>query len=178
VVEELLRIPLILRGPGIRASTTIDRQTQLIDLAPTLLELLSVPVPDTFMGRSMAPLLDGATTDGVPWVFSSAMHGGGRSSRVGTPDTFRIISCRGEPWKYIRDDEGPTEELYDLRQDPGERRNVAAENSHIVHEMRRRVAEHDEQVAARSATLHRHTAGRINEGDEEVRRRLADLGYL
>jgi len=177
VVEELLRVPLILRGPGVPRSATIGCQTQLLDLAPTLLELMAVPIPASFTGQSMAPLLRGSAAQGVKYVFSEAMHSGARTSRVGTPDCLRVISCRGERWKYIHDAEGPVEELYDLTADPEERHNLASEHSQIVDEMRMRVAAHDAAVTAHPAESQKH-ACRVDEGDDDVRRRLADLGYL
>src|SRR5207249_2777251 len=56
--DEVLRVPLILRLPRIvPAGLRVPVQVSLVDLMPTLLDLLHIPVPDTAQGRSVVPLL-------------------------------------------------------------------------------------------------------------------------
>ena len=57
--EETIGIPLMVRGPGV-APRRVDELALNIDLAPTLLELARVPVPDTVDGASLVPFLRGA----------------------------------------------------------------------------------------------------------------------
>src|SRR5262249_40310484 len=59
--EPALRSALLMSGPGLGAGRAVDAQVQLHDLAPTLLELCGVPLPDGLHGRSLGPLLRGAT---------------------------------------------------------------------------------------------------------------------
>lgn len=63
-----LRIPFALRLPGrVAAGRTVTGRARSIDVAPTLLALLGVPAPDTFRGRSLAPLVaPEATATAVP----------------------------------------------------------------------------------------------------------------
>ena len=57
--EPGLHVPLLARGPGIKAGITPDQFVANIDLAPTFLDLAGLPVPDSMQGRSLAPLLRG-----------------------------------------------------------------------------------------------------------------------
>lgn len=81
------RIPLILLDPrGDFAARRIETQVDILDLAPTLLELLSLPVPPTARGRSLLPLMEGDDGTGSrhPYLFSET------GLRLwGTPDEFQ-----------------------------------------------------------------------------------------
>ncbi|HXF04645.1 MAG TPA: sulfatase-like hydrolase/transferase [Blastocatellia bacterium] len=55
--EEDIRVPLIVRGPGVPAGRTIDHLVGNVDLAPTWAELAGAKVPDFVDGRSLVPLL-------------------------------------------------------------------------------------------------------------------------
>ncbi len=120
--EESIRIPLYMRWPKlIRAGSSIDVFALNIDLAPTLLDLCGVSVPASMRGRSLAPFLRGQT---VPWrnsflveyysdkVFPRMVQMGYQAVRTGR-------------WKYIRyTDLTGMDELYDLRADPYELKNI------------------------------------------------------
>ena len=56
--EEVIRVPLMVRGPGVPRGT-VDRLALTTDLAPTLVELAGLPVPDSVDGRSLAGFLRG-----------------------------------------------------------------------------------------------------------------------
>jgi arylsulfatase A-like enzyme len=173
--DELLRVPLILLG-GVMGQT-VEEQVGLIDLSPTLLDLLGVEAPAVFQGRSFRGLLDGEQWSGDP-VISAATHAGGRKRRGTAPEVYRILSCRDQGWKYIFDEEGGTEELYDLVNDPGERVNIIAQRPERAEPLRRRVLDHLEMAKTEAARLGQGDAGNAFHEDEEVSRRLADLGYL
>lgn len=176
--DELLRVPLILRDPASKRSRVVGEQVELLGLAPTLLELLQIPAPETFLGSSFLPLVSGDEIHGADHVFSESMHGGARLSRTEVPDTHRIVSCRGRGWKYLRDDEGPTEELYNLENDPGERTNLVADQPQKATELRRLVEDHELLVAREGARYENDGERPMATDDEEIRRRLAALGYL
>ena len=176
--DELLRIPLIAAGPELPAGLERTEQVSLIGLAPTLLELAEVAVPDCFSGGSFLPLLQGRSGAGESHVFSEAMHSGGRQSRVGVPDRYRVMSCRTPDWKLIRDEQGPAEELYDLAADPGEKVNLIGERPNVADELRRELDRHAEEVARHASRFSGRRAAGVAAEDDEVRRRLAALGYL
>jgi len=120
--EESMRVPMIVAGPGINA--TVDRHLVLnVDLAPTLLELAGLPLPEKMHGTSLVPLLRGSR---VEWR-SSFLY------EAPTPSlgSWPLVAVRTERWKYIQtfDKDEPTclafEELYHLHRDPHEMRNLA-----------------------------------------------------
>ncbi len=176
--EELLRVPLIVSGPGIPAGLESPEQVSLIGMAPTLLELAGVPVPQSFAGKSFLPLLQGRSGCGEPYAFSEAMHSGGRESRVGVADRYRVMSCRTPGWKLIRDEQGPVEELYDLTADPGERTNLVGERLTMAGELRRELDRHQEEVVREASRFADRRERGIAADDDDVRQRLAALGYL
>src|SRR5262249_9040647 len=117
--QATLRVPLLLRGPGIRAGTQIPAVARSVDLFPTLLELSGVAVPTSaypLSGRSLAAVVGGArVTLGEAPAFAESL-----TPRIhyGWSD---LRSIRDGRWKYIR---APAPELYDLARDPGELHNL------------------------------------------------------
>jgi len=176
--DELIRVPLIISGPGIEGPHRVDDQVELLGLAPTLLERLGIDVPASFTGSSFAPLLRSGSCELPAAVFSEAMHSGGRRSRSGVPDTMTVTSCRASGWKYIHDSEDGAEELYDLATDPAELDNLAALRSDRVAHLRLAVDEHRRTTAALAAGLTEGEGRSDTPDDAEMRRRLAALGYL
>ena len=173
--DELLRVPLIVAGPGRIEPRRIDGQVALIDLAPTLLDILGVAIPASFQGSSFLPLARGNVV-GVACACSGATHDGRRRSRLAAHGKYRILSCRTPDWKYIFDEEGPKHELYNLRSDPGERENVFGRERAPAAQMQERMRQHLRMLEEQSA--HYRLAPGGAEEDEAVRRRLAALGYL
>ena len=55
--DELIRVPLLIRGPGIPRPAKIDQIVSTVDLCPTLCELAAVEAPFGIQGRSMMPLI-------------------------------------------------------------------------------------------------------------------------
>jgi N-acetylglucosamine-6-sulfatase len=123
--EEAVRIPLLMRyPPRIKPGTALDPLVLSIDLAPTVLELAGAPAPKDAHGRSLLPLLRG---EAGGWrrsflveYFSDAVFP--RVRQMG------YQAVRTERWKYIRYTElAGMDELYDLRADPYELKNVVGE---------------------------------------------------
>jgi len=120
--EEVYNTPLVVRGPGIAARGELaEPLVSLVDLAPTLLDLCGLePLPASH-GRSLRPLLEGAA-DEADWQDAYAEFFGQRFVY-----TQRIV-WHGR-WKYVFSP-GGVDELYDLADDPHERRNLAADPHH------------------------------------------------
>ncbi|MCB1056969.1 MAG: sulfatase [Acidobacteria bacterium] len=113
--EEGTRVPLIVVAPGVTpAGAVCDRPVSLLDLYPTLLELLGVGAEEPLPGHP----LEGNSL--VPWLRDPKLGGG-------TPALSMIrrdFAVRSERWRYIRYGSGD-EELYDLDADPEEWTNLA-----------------------------------------------------
>lgn len=122
--EETARIPLVIRYPGVaKAGSEPARLVQIIDIVPTILGLTRVRDTEARQGRSLVPLLEGAT---VPWRSSVLIEY--YSDRVFPRMlTMGYQAVRTERYKYIHYLElDGMDELYDLQVDPFELDNLIA----------------------------------------------------
>ena len=166
VYQTTLAVPLIFRGPGIVGGGRIGGTVGLVDLLPTLADLLGVALPDGFRpsGTSFAAALRGAaasTSDSPQYAESLVplLHFGWSDLRV----------LRRGSWKYVL---APRPELYDLASDPREQHNLAAEQPARAASFRRTLAtilEHERQAGARSAA---------KTVPVDLLQRLGALGYV
>ena len=121
--EPALRVPLIIVDPRLDSSMrnlVLPHQALSLDIAPTILDLAGVPVPDYMQGKSLMPLVNGDTVD---WRREFLVEYDCKEFR-----TIRTEGYRTERWKYIRYmDYSDSEELYDLANDPWEEKNLAHE---------------------------------------------------
>ena len=116
--DDVVHVPLIVHRPGQAAPATCDAFVSgALDLAPTFCDLAGVPTPETFVGQSLLPLLDGAKGSDRDCIFSM-YHG----SQFGLYSQRMVRDTR---WKYIWNATAE-DELYDLAHDPGEIINLAA----------------------------------------------------
>jgi arylsulfatase A-like enzyme len=120
--SESIRVPLVFRLPGQAAAGRVDRHLALnIDLAPTLAELAGVSPSLPEDGRSLVALLEGRV---VPWRNAFLEEFLGRQLVPNIPPPFEAV--RTERYLYVEYRNG-WRELYDLRVDPFELSNVAAD---------------------------------------------------
>jgi len=123
--DSVVHVPLILRCPSVVPVVRVDALVELVDVLPTVLEALDLPVLDGLDGRSLYPVMAG--------------------ERDGHRDAVMLSECtwqaargiRTAHWKYIRTLDhgiypGPPTELYDLDADPAEQRNVVAEYPEVA----------------------------------------------
>lgn len=160
--SEVLDVPLIVRAPG-AGVRTVQRQAQQVDVAPTILDLLGLPIPPVVEGRSLAPWIlgrapeDDAEEEAFSWL---DQHG------------FRAASVTTPVWRMI-EDRAPNagRALYDRHADPGEHRDLADERTVRTGYLR-----------AHLLAAERRRKGALQAGqavlDEELRKELQALGYL
>ncbi len=118
--QSTLSVPFFVRGPGVKPGLSLASTVRLVDVFPTALDLVGVPMPAEAhpAGRSLGPELRGETALPEPVVYAESLvpllHFGWSDLRV----------VREGRWKYIQ---APHPELYDLASDPGEGKNLAAD---------------------------------------------------
>jgi arylsulfatase A-like enzyme len=138
VYEEDIRVPLIIRGPGVQAGATVEQMAVNIDLAPTMARWGGA-TPDRVMdGQSLTPLLgQGAATQNWRSDFLVEIFRHLPPSQNGDV----IKGLRTEHELYVEYRSGPRE-LYDLRTDPYQLQNLyaTADPGHIA-DLSRRLAE-------------------------------------
>lgn len=117
--EELIHVPLLIRVPG-HEGGSVESPTGLLDLAPTLLDVVDIPSPAEFRGRSCwKSLRKGENWDRA--VITECVRGCTnpfyRENRMGS----RVLAVRKGPHKLVLNFSGGGEALFDLAADPSER---------------------------------------------------------
>jgi len=111
--DEILKVPLILSWPGrIPQGMRIASQVNLMDLSPTILDLLKIRIPASFEGESFAHFFEGASSSRVAI-----------SERTPLQEGHHKTSIRTDDWKLVQTHQGEAE-LYHLKEDPFEKNNV------------------------------------------------------
>jgi arylsulfatase A-like enzyme len=123
--EASIRLPMIVLDPRIPSAArgrTVDALTLNIDCAPTLLDLAGLPIPEQMQGRSLRPFLTGERPADWRTDFFYEHHFG---PAIIPPSE----GIRTERWTYLRwmPPNPESEELYDVRADPFEQRDLAAD---------------------------------------------------
>lgn len=117
-----LRVPYFIKVPGQTELVTLSTPASGIDLFPTLIELAGVEMPDevTLDGISLVPAMNGGKMDdrALYWHYPHYGNQGGDPNSV----------IREGDWKLIYYWEDESVELYNLKNDPGERHDLALEN--------------------------------------------------
>jgi choline-sulfatase len=124
VFDESIRVPLVIYCPAvIGTGGRVRDQVGLIDLGPTVLDVLGLDVPETFEGISLLPLMTGGKyspdrqfrSGGLPTPCLVAEAIAHRPEK-------KALRC--PPWKLVFDPFFGADQLYNLSQDPGETSNL------------------------------------------------------
>lgn len=122
-----MRVPLVISGPGIVQQGFVDSRSQVADITPTLLDFAGVEYdPNEFYGRSLKPILTGAssTVYGEDDAFAFEVSGAAALYR-GNWKITKIPPLHGDGmWR-----------LYDMATDPGETTDLATEHPELFQEM-------------------------------------------
>lgn len=155
--DEVLRIPLIIKFPGgAFAGRRVRNQVRLMDVMPTVLQVLGLPIPENLEGRSLLPSIERPDRDGIRPAIA----------RVGSEQ----LSIRLPPWKLYREDE--TTKLFHLDRDPGELRDLAADNPSVLDSLRV-ATEHMRQIDFQAVGRARRPGS-----NPALRKKLEALGYV
>jgi arylsulfatase A-like enzyme len=145
LTQSLIRIPLLIQAPGLEPRR-VGQPVSQVDIFPTLLTLLDVPVPGTVDGVSQVAALRGAPAAARPIYSMNFEKAYARGSLLKTPWSMAVVQW---PWKFVdySGQAGLHAELYDLAVDPGESRDLAtarpAEVALLSTQLRQALATHD-----------------------------------
>lgn len=117
--DEALKVPLLLSLPGHVPENHAD-QTHLVsglDIVPTVCDCVGVGMPNSMRGRSLRTLLEAQSGARRSFCVSEVLNNTGRMVRT-------------DGFKYVTYKDDPVEQLFDVKNDPGETRNLAFESSH------------------------------------------------
>jgi len=159
--EEVLRVPLVVRLPGVaRAGQRVSSLVSLVDLLPTILDVLGIAAELPGGGRSLRPALAGGELPGAPSYAETEFP---HSAYGWSP----LRSLTTERWKYIRT---TRPELYDRERDPCELYNLASARPADARSLEEQLAQVEGGIKPRTPVETTLSAGQ--------KERLASLGYV
>jgi arylsulfatase A-like enzyme len=124
-----IRVPCFVRWPArFKAGHKVDRAAAHIDILPTLLEAVQVPLPKELKidGRSLLPLAEGKQVNWPDRMLFTQWHRGDR------PEPFRSCAVRTQRYKLVNGSE-----LYDLDEDYAESHDIAPQQPEVVSRLRK-----------------------------------------
>jgi arylsulfatase A-like enzyme len=178
--ETVLRVPLIVQGPGIRSGARISSTVRHVDLMPTVLDLLDMPASPQATGTSFAAALSGSVTAlreeqppspifSASWVLPEGMTAPALSVRQGD---YKLIRYQKDDAEYF--------EFYDLAADPNETKDLYSSDDTRQLLLRKRLARYVNESAERRRTLAgaESDASPLFSPDPDTEETLRALGYI
>ncbi len=163
--ETCLRVPLIFNNPKAQyTKQLIHGPTRLIDIAPTILDLLNIDEKVHFDGKSLLPLMNGENGKASEEALASLFEGKTEMFCV-RKNGFKLI-WTGPYWRGgLRTP--PHEELYNIQSDPDELNNILMDRPSVLPEMRKLMKSF------------RHGKVNVRKNlNEETKEKLRSLGYI
>jgi len=160
--DATLHIPLMIAGPDVPQGKVIEDQVRSIDIHPTVMEFLHLAPSPEAQGVSLWPLLGQGTHVRSGYSYGETLY----------PRTYmgwsELRAMRTDGWKYIL---APHPELYDLRRDPGELKNLIAQHPVDAGQFQKLIW----KIAGTEGKAENLTTVPL---DEKTRRELESLGYV
>ena len=161
--DELVKVPLIMRLPGkMPRGRVIDSQVRTIDIMPTILDILRIPIDHKIQGVNLLNIIHGKKKSNLPALIETDLRMMGRVRALRTEDG----------WKFIYHLKKKTSELYNLKNDPGETNNLAEEYPQKAKELEKRLFKQLEEN--RAFLVDTEEGGELTPA---VKKRLRSLGY-
>jgi arylsulfatase A-like enzyme len=167
--ETLLRVPLIIAGPGLPKGKSVSSKVSLIGLMPTLKELLGVKYDDDMEGESFASLMFEGESEGDFLYFDDVQEHDQLDAAL--QGSYKLISLENDAF-----------ELYDVVHDPQESTNEASRNPERVESIYKIIlhmrAENGERQRKNLAALGNELPMMSEEKKQKVIEKLRSLGYI
>jgi arylsulfatase A-like enzyme/Flp pilus assembly protein TadD len=163
IYQSALKVPLLFKLPGRPVARKIEEVVGIIDIVPTVCDLLEIEHPAEIQGQSLIPCFSKKR----PKPEDRALY-----CESLFPTNYEINSLLGlvtNRWKYIQT---TRPELYDLEADPGESNNLADAQPHRARILKDRLAQMLEQ------TVRQGDVDKETPLDEESLKHLKSLGYV
>jgi arylsulfatase A-like enzyme len=179
--RELARGVLLMWNPGLIPARRVAETVQLIDVMPTVLDLIGVKAPDVIQGQTLAPFVKGQPFRRRGLLVTSRFaHPYGQSRELIPEDHIDSMALLNANWKLIYRPKGNVVglhqvELYDRRTDPTETRNMATQHSVEVDRMMNEIGSWMDTQKQIRTVLGRGTKATL---DERTLDQLRSLGYL
>ena len=166
--NELVMVPLVIKPPAALrpAKRVVDSQVRLLDVMPTVFEILSLEKPPSFEGVSLVPYMAGETNEDLDALCESTLYGP------------MYIALRGPRYKYIQPldaDGDETGALFDWRADPAEKTDLAASLPDVAREMKTELLRWSTENAARARNMSKLKV--VDLSPARIRQ-LRSLGYI
>jgi arylsulfatase A-like enzyme len=157
VRDDIIKVPLIFtRIPSAENEPKrISSQVRTIDIAPTLLDLCGIPVPEAWEGVSLRPWMERRRKDDLDAIF------------YGYPRWLNCVGIRSGGWKLILYKNRP-QELFNVRKDPEEKVNCIADFPEVAKSLMTKLGKHAQVLDIELPEI----------GDSRVKEMLKSLGYL
>ena len=170
-------VPLILRMPGVVPSNRrVTETVQLVDILPTITDLLNLPKMERVQGKSLLPLMFARTETqgGVAFSEELGFRFNNENLRVAVQDRYRMVSIISGAMKLIHSSDG--DELYNLEIDPKETNTLVKRNgSHgilLADELDRFIQVNKPKYSTRPIIAKGRSLS------EETKEKLRSLGYI
>ncbi|MDG2051959.1 MAG: sulfatase [Myxococcota bacterium] len=172
--QEVLRVPLMMRGPTITPGQRIDTPVSLVDLVPTVLSMTGQPLLHNPDGLDLTPLFSG---EGDRAFLERTQYGeaaGGITyEAIVAPGIFPIYSsARRGSFKLVHESKTNHTALYDLENDPLEQRDISAEQPEIAAQLTQALMDRNQHA------LPAEQRGKAVNLSAEDLERLRALGYV
>lgn len=127
VYDEQVRVPLIFAGEGLAHGRRIREPVQTIDLLPTVLEGLNIPIPPRIRGRSLARHLE-------KWPNGTEPVDDGKGMALSETDDYTMLA--EESFRLICQKRSGACQLFDIDKDPGQKRDISKKQPEAVERLR------------------------------------------
>ena len=171
--DEKIRVPLFMIGSKINQCISISKQVRLIDVFPTICEIVGIPKwEEKVDGISLYPLLENKKMDDLIAYIES------------TPgvviETNNVIGIRTDKYKYFRNrnDANLDIHLFDLENDPFEDDNIAKESKEIVESMECKLQEITNGYSLDDVSYDDETNKQETTEVTNVKQIFQDMGYV